>query len=285
MKTEVAYFNSREAAQILGVNVSSVKRWTDEGKLECIRTLGGHRKFMVRHLLDFLKKHRRKTSQVNLTPIESEADLELRYHMFRRNYEALIPPIYEHAFECHRDQLQQILNELYLSQCPLAEIYGDILTPVLHKIGHEWEQGRISITEEHIATQTIRDSIIRLRGIIQIPTAKIGKVLSLNLSHELHDIALKMTEHLLETKGFEVFYSGQITPTIHLAHVFERYQPDRLYISSTVAKADTTQQELDRLFALCEAHHCEVYVGGTGFDALQYDHPAVIRRIYRFQDI
>lgn len=36
---------SSEMAQELGVGVSSVKRWADEGKLEFVMTAGGHRRF------------------------------------------------------------------------------------------------------------------------------------------------------------------------------------------------------------------------------------------------
>lgn len=36
---------TRSVADLLGVGVSSVKRWTDEGKLTCVRTAGGHRRF------------------------------------------------------------------------------------------------------------------------------------------------------------------------------------------------------------------------------------------------
>ena len=36
---------SRQVAQQLGVGVSSVKRWADEGKLEFVVTPGGHRRF------------------------------------------------------------------------------------------------------------------------------------------------------------------------------------------------------------------------------------------------
>ena len=36
---------TRAVADLLGVGVSSVKRWTDEGKLTCVRTAGGHRRF------------------------------------------------------------------------------------------------------------------------------------------------------------------------------------------------------------------------------------------------
>ena len=64
MESNVNYLNSEEAAKVLGVNVSSIKRWTDEGKLECIRTVGGHRKFLMNHLANFAEKNKKKSSKI-----------------------------------------------------------------------------------------------------------------------------------------------------------------------------------------------------------------------------
>ena len=69
MEDSIQYFNSEEAAKILGVNVSTIKRWTDEGKLECIKTAGGHRKFLMEHMASFLDQNKKKTEKVNLFPI------------------------------------------------------------------------------------------------------------------------------------------------------------------------------------------------------------------------
>ena len=75
MNKEMQYYNSQEAAKILGVNVSTIKRWTDDGKLKCIKTAGGHRKFIMKQLSEFLEKNRKKTSKINLFPLENETDL------------------------------------------------------------------------------------------------------------------------------------------------------------------------------------------------------------------
>jgi len=45
--TQMNLMTTRAVADLLGVGVSSVKRWTDEGKLVCVRTAGGHRRFEV----------------------------------------------------------------------------------------------------------------------------------------------------------------------------------------------------------------------------------------------
>jgi putative resolvase len=37
----------KEAAKILGVHVSSLRRWENEGKLKAIRTSGGQRRFVL----------------------------------------------------------------------------------------------------------------------------------------------------------------------------------------------------------------------------------------------
>jgi len=46
-----------EAAQLLGVHPSTVRRWADDGHLCCMRTPGGHRRFLEEGLHQFLSLH------------------------------------------------------------------------------------------------------------------------------------------------------------------------------------------------------------------------------------
>ena len=66
MEQNIQCFNSEEVAKILGVNVSSIKRWTENGTLECVKTAGGHRKFTVQHLTNYLKTHESKVQKAHL---------------------------------------------------------------------------------------------------------------------------------------------------------------------------------------------------------------------------
>jgi excisionase family DNA binding protein len=286
MEAGVQYFNSEEAARILGVNVSTIKRWTDEGKLECIKTAGGHRKFLMEHLASFLEQNKKKTEKVNLFPIESETDLRISSHILKGDFVYLNNYLISQALSANVDRVQQVLNGLYLAQYHLPQIYDRLVTPVLHEIGQMWADGKLSIVEEHIASQTIRDAIIRLQGIIRIPRKKTGKVLCINFVNEWHSMALKMVEHILELKGFRVYFSGQNTPLIHIERFFEKYKPDRIYVSGTmVENQPALQKEFDELCVLAEKYVSRIYVGGKAFDQLKIDHPAVVRRLVSFEDV
>ena len=39
--------STKKAADIFNVNVSTIKRWSDNGILKCRKTAGGHRKFSI----------------------------------------------------------------------------------------------------------------------------------------------------------------------------------------------------------------------------------------------
>ena len=286
MTKDVNFLNSQEAAHVLGVNVSSIKRWTDSGKLECIQTAGGHRKFLMNHLVNFIEEHAKKSSRANIFEIESESDVELSYHILKGDFETLIEYVVEKARLSDRFAVQKVLNGLYLGHYPLHMIYDHLVTPVLRQIGTLWMNKNLSIIEEHIAAQAIRDALNRLQGIIRLPDKKEGKAIFLNLSTELHDIGLKMVENIMEIRGFQTFFSGQMTPLIQIEQIFEKVKPDRLYISSTyVGDRETTQHEADQLFDICRENGTRVYAGGRGWDTLSYDHPAVEIRLYSFEEV
>jgi len=285
-KKNINFLNSDEAAKVLGVNVSTIKRWTDEGKLECIQSSGGHRKFLMNHLSEFLEKNKKKASRVNVFPIESDADLKVSYNILKGDFDFLIQYLYDIAIASDRNAVQKVLNGLYLGQYPLFDIYDQLVTPVLHQIGYLWMEEEISVIEEHIASQTIRDAINRLQGIIHIPKQKNERALCMNLSHDLHDIALKMVQHILELRGFMTYFSGQLTPMIKIENVFVKFQPQRLYISSSiVSNVKYTQNEVNQLFDICRSFKTKIYIGGRGWDKLKYSHPNVVQRLYTFEEV
>ena len=286
MAEKIQYYNSQDAAKILGVNVSTVKRWTEDGKLECVKSAGGHRKFLMSHLADFLEKNKKKTSKANLFPLNKTSDQKISGYILSGDFDYLSNYILKQALACNREQIHQVLNGLYLAQYPLHQIYDKMITPAMHQIGELWVNNKISVAQEHLASQTLRDAIVRLQGIIRMPNSQKGKVFCLNLSDELHDIALKMVAHILEYRGFQVLFSGQLTPLTTIENELKLFRPKRVYLSSTfINDLKSAQSEFDQLCSVCKKYETEIYVGGQGINLLKIDHPAVKATLSNFTEL
>ncbi len=57
------YLSTTEAARILGVGTSSIKRWCEAGEIDCIKTPGRHRRFKREVIEAFRKSRDQKISQ------------------------------------------------------------------------------------------------------------------------------------------------------------------------------------------------------------------------------
>jgi excisionase family DNA binding protein len=66
------YLSRAEVAQMFNVSPSTVTRWADEGKLVCIKTLGGHRRYLkesIVELVDHLQKEEASMEKITfITP-------------------------------------------------------------------------------------------------------------------------------------------------------------------------------------------------------------------------
>ena len=73
------YLNSKEISDILGVNISTLKRWTDNGTIDCHKTAGGHRKFTMQNVRDYYKKNKKasKSDAISLRNIEHKKIFEM----------------------------------------------------------------------------------------------------------------------------------------------------------------------------------------------------------------
>lgn len=59
-------YSTAHIARLLSIDVSTVKRWADSGKLQCYRTVGGHRRFRLDQVQAFIAgTYRERMSSLN----------------------------------------------------------------------------------------------------------------------------------------------------------------------------------------------------------------------------
>ncbi len=54
---EEALYRPGEVAKMFGVSPKTVKRWAERGEIECIRTLGGHRRYKAPLIDELLEEN------------------------------------------------------------------------------------------------------------------------------------------------------------------------------------------------------------------------------------
>lgn len=75
---EIEYFTTKEAAEILGVGASTVRRWAAQGKIMTIRTPGGHNRIPKMAVASLILKQtfdeENKRSEEVYQKLKSEVD-------------------------------------------------------------------------------------------------------------------------------------------------------------------------------------------------------------------
>ena len=260
------YLNSKEVAMIMGVHVSTVKRWTDTGKLPCYQTPGGHRKFILSHINEFLAMNKKKSKKVNVVELEGIKDRKLIQNIDHGEYGKLLPGFLKQALNADGKRLKTTLTGLYMKQYLLHEIYDALVMPVLKSIGDMWVNNDISIAEEHLATNTIRNAVHSLGEALERKDYKDHNyTLTFCLSGDEHDLPLIMTKQILELNGIPVLNCGRNTPAKSIKQLSKKFQPDKIIVSLTyIEDKKSANQELDDLLKIASQTHAKIYVGGAG---------------------
>ncbi len=106
---------------------------------------------------------------------------------------------------------------------PATSIYLEVIQPALHDVGRLWQEARIGVADEHLATQITAAVMAELAGRIQPSgAAGVGRRAIVSCSPgELHVLGGQMVSDFLEADGWEVLLLGADTPAQELARVAE----------------------------------------------------------------
>lgn len=87
VKTQGPWLQLGKAADYLGVHFTTLRRWADDGKVPCIRTPGGRRRFREVELDAFLTSLRQGTSSASLAlqKLEQQVTVDQPAHIGVRN--------------------------------------------------------------------------------------------------------------------------------------------------------------------------------------------------------
>jgi methanogenic corrinoid protein MtbC1 len=128
------------------------------------------------------------------------------------------------------------VREAMDAELSTAEIDEEMIAPALWLVGELWERGKISVAEEHLATEISVRVLALQREAHRVMRSRTGRrVLLATPTGELHVVALRMVENLLRDAGYDVLMLGPDVPGKALGDVAKRLRIDVVCLSLTMA--------------------------------------------------
>jgi|LNFM01.1.fsa_nt_gb methanogenic corrinoid protein MtbC1 len=175
------------------------------------------------------------------------------------------------------DALVSLIAQQRLKGHSLSAVFDGIATPALADIGERWARGALTVAQEHIAAQTVIESLARIKALIERPSVQRGRVLLAAPGDELHDIALRMAAILVYGLGFVPVLLGARVPVTDLSMMIAAERPTAVVLSfSAIHSSDRAADELQTVAVATRGANTKLYVGGAGVSSLELP-PNVVR--------
>lgn len=118
-----------------------------------------------------------------------------------------------------------------------------VIYPFLYKTGIFWSVDNAMPAQEHFASNIIRKKLITATAALSVKNKKPRKALLFLPEGEWHEIGLLFADHIIRSRGHNVYYLGQNVPYDNVYAVAEAVEPDMLMMFYVTPKP---QEEIDK---------------------------------------
>lgn len=135
-----------------------------------------------------------------------------------------------HALDGFDEPAAQAALDRLLSRLSAPAVLREVVLPYLHDLGERWQQGTVSVAQEHFASNVLRG---RLAGLALGWGAGAGPRAVLACPPgELHDIPLMVFGIALNRVGWRVTYLGSNTPLPELLQAVDLTRPELVVLAA-----------------------------------------------------
>lgn len=227
---------TEEVGRLAGVGPTAVKRWADEGRLACVRTAGGHRRFLRSEVERFLGIERSsgRRSFVDLLLQADGLGVEAR-------------------LLTDRSRLGSWL-----------EVAGAV-GGALEDLGERWRAGTITVVQEHLASERLSRALARIADALPVAPGAPRCVLAC-AEGDQHALGLSLVEVALREAGWTTLWAGRNTPAGDLAAMAVEGAAEMIAVSASGASMDPAPllRQAEVLGRACAASGVELALGGGG---------------------
>lgn len=252
-------FSPAQAAHVLGVSESTIKRWVDTGYLRAEKTPGGHRKIRPPDLIAFLRAQGR--------PVPSLEGLAfLRHHAAIPSEETATPEALAGLLVAGDTRVARtLILEQYIEGRPVDELLDRFVGPAMVEVGVQWAEGQIDVYQEHAATLRVLSILHDLLGLVSVAPEDAPLAVGGAPDGDPYFLPTAMAELTLTDMGWRTLNLGPNTPARSLLQAITDHAPKLVWLSITSHQvAAAFFENYPRLFAAAQERGTRVAVGGQG---------------------
>jgi methanogenic corrinoid protein MtbC1 len=151
------------------------------------------------------------------------------------------------------------IYEEFIKIFNIVDFFDKILKPVMSKVGSDWENGKISVGVEHVASNIAQTLV---KGIMEQANGRTTnkKILICVPVGEEHNLGCDVLETYLSMNGFKVFNMSTSAPTESILNFIDDNNPDMILLSITISDNLKSGQRLVR--KIKQEFDIPIFVGG-----------------------
>lgn len=146
-----------------------------------------------------------------------------------------VQTLLDHLLSGRRAPCSRLVERLGQEGHGHEALYEHLLRPALVQVGVLWEQNRVTVAQEHVATAIV-DALLHDLFDRAKPAALTGRrALVACVEGELHQVGARMVADTLELRGWDTRLVGAGVPLVALERMAEEHRPHLLALSMSMA--------------------------------------------------
>ncbi len=224
------YISTMQAANALGVSVSTIKRWVDEEVLPAHKTAGGHRKLLRAEVLALARHGELPFRDLAGLSVASSGEQPL-------DLQATSAALLAAALRGDGIEVSALIRRAYHSGAAIETLADQVIAPVMGRVGHDWQKARIDVWEEHRGTQLCAAALYDLKDELEARAERKRPVAVGGAPEgDPYLLATLLAQIVLLDAGWAPVNLGPNTPLASLTKAMQELRPRLVWLSVSYVK-------------------------------------------------
>ena len=129
-----------------------------------------------------------------------------------------------------------VIEQARVSGLGIRPLYVEVFQPAMREIGRLWQENRITVADEHLATAITQAAMARLYDqLFAAGTAPGPLLVAACADQERHELGLRMICDVLEMEGWDTVFLGASVPVEDLVRMVRVRRPQVVALSASIA--------------------------------------------------